>query len=387
MPRGRLLKGVLGSVVILSLLLPSYGMPSGGTGIVFVPTAAHDVSCEACLLVGPGGKVLFERAAGEPLPNASTTKIVTALVVRALLGPDTEVVVSEHAASAGGGGLDLQPGDTFRTRDLLYAALMTSSNDSAVALAEAASGSEAAFVSEMNALAEELGATGSNFVTPHGLDRPGHVSTVSDLALFAAALLDDPLLARIVATETHLIPGPSGSIRLENRNLLLGSYPGAIGVKTGSTREAGEALVAAAERGGARLIAVVLRSTDAAADATALLDRGFRMLARSPLARAGECLGTLHFPSGGATGVVAGRTATGLAGPSAVVALFVLRPGLTGPIEAGTVVGRFVFKAGGERISVVKALSADTVDAARTTSGGRLLAGLVRSAAALLGRD
>ena len=167
---------VVPSLLLPSLLLPSFGMTSRGTGISFVPTAALDVSCEACLLIGPGGKVLFERPAGEPLPNASITKIVTALVVRARLAPDTEVVVSEHAASGGGGGLDLQPGDTFRTRDLLYAALMTSSNDSAVALAEAASGSEAASVSKMNALADELGATGgsalAHFISPRA-ERPG----------------------------------------------------------------------------------------------------------------------------------------------------------------------------------------------------------------------
>lgn len=351
-----------------------------------MPAATIDVSCEACLLVGPGGEILFERASGEPLPNASTTKIVTALVVRALLGPDTKIVVSGHAASAGGGGLDLQPGDKFRTRDLLYAALMTSSNDSAVALAEAASGSEAAFVSEMNALAEELGATGSNFVTPHGLDRPGHVSTVSDLALFAAALLDDPLLARIVATETHLIPGPSGPIPLENRNLLLGSYPGAIGVKTGSTIGAGEALVAAAERGGVRLIAVVLRSADAGTDATNLLDRGFRRLARGLLARAGDLLGTLFFPSGGSTGVVAEEDVTGLAGADSLAIEFTLRRGLSSPIEAGATVGRLIFEVDGDRVATVRALAADTVESRSTTSGGRILAGLVRSVAVLIGR-
>lgn len=337
--------------------------------------------------MGPGGEVLFERAAGNPLPNASTTKIVTALVVRRSSLPlGSTVDVSSNAADAGGGGVDLQAGQSFVARDLLYAALMTSSNDAAVALAEAASGSEAAFVEQMNTVAAELGAIDSNFVTPHGLDRPGHVSSAADLALLGDALLDDPLLARIVATETHEIAGPDGPILLENRNLLLGSYPGAIGIKTGSTLGAGEALVAAAERRGSRLIAVVIRSTDAASDATALLDRGFRRLRTTTLMEAGERLGTLFFPAGTSTGVVAKDDIDGLADPSTLAIELRIRPGLTAPLEAGVVVGRLIIDAGGERIATVKALAADTVEVPGTTTSGRILAGFIRSVAGLIGR-
>lgn len=367
---------------LVALEDPAPPLPS-----TFVPTAALEVSCEACLLVGPDGEVLFERAAGEALPNASTTKIVTALVLRRSALPlGSTVEVSANAANAGGGGVDLQAGQSFVARDLLYAALMTSSNDAAVALAEAASGSEAAFVDEMNALAAELGATDSLFVTPHGLDRPGHVSSAADLALLGDALLDDPLLARIVATETYEIPRPDGPISLENRNLLLGSYPGAIGIKTGSTLGAGEALVAAAERRGVRLIAVVLRSTDAASDATALLNRGFKRLRPTTLIGAGERLGTLFFPAGSSTGVIAAEDVGGLADQSTLAVEFLVRRDLTAPLEAGEVVGRLVISAGNERIARVKALAADTVEVPGTSATGRFLAGFIRSVAGLIGR-
>ena len=209
---------------------------------------------------------------------------------------------------------------------------------------------------------------------------------LATLALLGAALLDDPLLARIVATETFEIAGPEGPIPLENRNLLLGSYPGALGIKTGSTLGAGEALVAAAERRGIRLIAVVIRSTDAASDAAALLNRGFKRLRPSTLIEAGERLGTLFFPAGNATGVVAAKDVGGLADPSTLAIEFLARSDLSAPLEAGVVVGRLVISSDGERIGTVKALAADTVEVPGTTTSGRILAGFIRSVAGLIGR-
>lgn len=240
----------------------------------------EEVSCTACLVVAED-RTLWARAASEALPNASTTKMATALVVRRSTDLAEEVTVSESAAATGGGGLDLLLGDTYSVEALLHALLMTSSNDAAAALAEHVAGSQEAFVAEMNDLLDELGATDTTFVTPHGLDTPGHEASARDLATLGERLLADPVLAAIVATEETTVGGSRGPQELVNTNLLLEGYRGAVGVKTGETALAGQALVGAAERGGELVIAVAMQSTDAAGDAEALLDFGFAKLERA----------------------------------------------------------------------------------------------------------
>jgi D-alanyl-D-alanine carboxypeptidase (penicillin-binding protein 5/6) len=222
---------------------------------------------------------------GEPLPNASTTKIVTALVVVESVSMAEQVDVSEEAAATPDGYLALQAGDVLPVEDLLHGLLMASSNDAAVALAEHVAGSEEAFVERMNETAEDLGATGTHFETSHGLDVPGHASTAADLARFAAALLSEPQLARIVAATDYTL---GDGTAITNSNPLLESYEGANGVKTGMTAAAGEVLVASAQRSGLTVIAVALGSPDASADAARLLDFGFelaRRVAPAPVAR------------------------------------------------------------------------------------------------------
>ncbi|MGH2820092.1 MAG: D-alanyl-D-alanine carboxypeptidase family protein, partial [Actinomycetota bacterium] len=239
------------------------------------------VSCEACLVVDDRGRVLWSRHPRRRLPNASTTKMATALVVLRDADPSEVVTVSGAAAATGGGGLDLEPGETYTVEALLEAMLLTSSNDAAVALAEHVTGSAGAFVEDMNVLAGRLGARDTHFVTPHGLDVAGHHSSAADLALIARRLLADDLLAEIVATAGTSIEGPRGLIPLENRNPLLEGYGGALGVKTGYTALAGNVLVAAARRGGRTVTTVAMDSIDAAEDSRALLDHGFARLRRT----------------------------------------------------------------------------------------------------------
>ena len=228
------------------------------------------------------GRTLWARSPHAARPNASTTKMVTALVTVRSVGLDEKVTVSPAAAATGGGGVDLIAGERYTVEDLLHALLMTSSNDSAVALAEHVAGSEAAFVEEMNALLEELGARDTTFVTSHGLDTPGHAASALDLATIGVEVLREPVLARIVATAQTTIGGSSGPQRIENTNLLLESYRGAVGIKTGMTSLAGQVLVAAARRDGYLVVAVAMGSGDAAADGRALLDFGFEAIAALP---------------------------------------------------------------------------------------------------------
>lgn len=317
------------------------------------------VTCTACLVVDDTGREHFSRRASIPLPNASTTKMTTALVVLDHASPDEAVMVSATAAGIGGGGLDLSVGQIFSVEALLYALLLDSSNDAAVALAEHVAGSHQAFVRAMNATAAELGATDSHYVTAHGLDMPGHGSSARDLALIATEVLEHPLLAKIVATPTTRIDGPTGSISVTNRNLLLEGYPGATGVKTGFTAGAGNVLVASAERDGRRLIAVAMHSEDAAVDAAVLLDLGWARLARTVVFRRGTVVGALVFDAG-STEVVAARPVRDSVRPDRVAYRFVPDESVSMPLARGDVVGRVVVT------SDVGTL--DTVDAIATTS-------------------
>jgi D-alanyl-D-alanine carboxypeptidase (penicillin-binding protein 5/6) len=282
--------------------------------------------------------------------------MVTALVVVREAAPEEIVTVSEYAASTGGGGLDLEAGETYTVHELLQALLMSSSNDAAVALAEHVAGTEAAFVGTMNRLSGRAGAVGSHFVTPHGLDEPGHFSTARDLALFADRLLAHPLLRRIVRTPSVTIAGPRGLTEIENRNVLLDTYEGAIGVKTGFTVAAGDVLVAAARRAGRRLIAVAMGSQDAGRDARRLLDLGFARLRRTVLLARGASVGELVFDPGGSTSVRAARTVRGMADPAALRSRFLPAPTVGLPLRPGAVVGAVTLAAPSRAVARVPAV-------------------------------
>lgn len=360
------------------------------------------VGCESCLVLDAStGKVLFERAAGVPLPNASTTKMMTALLVVRGAGMRDLVTVPAEAAAVGGGGLDLSTGEVYTVRDLLYALLLDSSNEAAAALAIYVAGDTASFVADMNRAARALGARDTRFANPHGLDAAGHHSTARDLATIGLALLDEPRLARIVATPSRPIATPGGTTVVENRNALLETYNGAIGVKTGRTLGAGEVLVAAARRGEHFVISVAMRSTDAAADSRALLDHGFarlraaaaRQRARERAAAARESVvlatqeqvGALVFDPGGATGVVAAAevTATGVAAEGVTV-VFTPSEELLLPLERGEEIGTVQVMSGDELLGTVPALANDAVAVDDPSWGTRALSGLLRTAAIVM---
>ena len=343
-----------------------------------------DVTCAACIVVA-GEQVVWGRSADTRRANASTTKMATALVVARRGGLEETVVVSRTAAATGGGGLDLRPGDRFSVRELLTALLLTSSNDSAVALAEHVAGTEAAFVARMNALLRDLGARSSHFVTAHGLDVPGHYATARDLARIGLAVLRSPLLSEIVAATGATITGARGSVRHANTNPLLESYPGAVGIKTGYTSSAGDVLVAAAERAGRRLIAVAMGSASAAADAAALLDYGFAVLGRGVLLREGAAVGVVVFDPSGSVGVVAGRTVRGIQRPETVSVTY--QPGTAvPPLDRGETLGSVVItSAGGAVVARAPAVAQDAVGDAGDEGFAGLLGDVLGAAAELIG--
>ncbi len=225
------------------------------------------------------GRVLWQRGPEQPLPIASLTKMMTALVVAAHARPAAPVLITRAALHYSGSGVGLLPlGKRVPVRTLLYGLLLPSGNDAAIALARHVAGTETKFIALMNAQAERMGLRCTHFTTDSGIVDQGNYSCASDLAIVAHAVLAQPLLAEIVGSRSAELPFPikGGKLYLYNNNpLLLQRYPGANGVKTGYTVAAGRCLVATARRGGRWLGVVLLGSKDPPDQAQRLLNAGF----------------------------------------------------------------------------------------------------------------
>ena len=235
----------------------------------------------AILVEKTTGRVLFEYEADKQMPPASITKIMTLLLVMEAiesgkLSFDTEVTATEYACSMGGSQIWLEPGEVFTVHELLKAAAIASANDACVALAEAVSGTEEAFVELMNKRASELGMENTVFKNCTGLDAEGHLSTARDIAKMSVALLSHDKIKEYSTVWMDSLR--NGATELTNTNRLVRFYKGCTGLKTGSTDEAGCCLSASAERDGMELVSVTLGSpnTDERfAAGRKLLDYGF----------------------------------------------------------------------------------------------------------------
>jgi serine-type D-Ala-D-Ala carboxypeptidase (penicillin-binding protein 5/6) len=232
-------------------------------------------------------------------PMASTTKIMTGIVALENSTPDQTVLVSENAAGVGEAAVGLSVGESVELGPLTTGLLVRSGNDAAIALAEGVSGTVAAFVEQMNDKAAELELEHTRFANPHGLDERDHYSSAADLLRMTRAAMEIPEFAAAVAAKVYRFPPqPDGSARVvENTNLLLWSYEGTIGGKTGFTFDAGLVLSVVAERDGRRLYVVVMGSEGENAhfaDATALLDYGFESFGLVPLIIEGRSYGLLR---------------------------------------------------------------------------------------------
>jgi D-alanyl-D-alanine carboxypeptidase (penicillin-binding protein 5/6) len=256
---------------LLAWTAVTFGSPVYGADIKIAGRAAVLMEMRA-------GKILWQRNQDHLLAPASTTKILTALVVLERSKLNDFVKVPREATSATGGTVQLQTGERLSVEQLLYGMLLGSANDAAIALANHTGGSVAKFVDLMNGKARSLGAKRSNFHNPTGLPQKGHVTTARELAMITRAALANPEFHRIVASKKQPWKSAKWHGELKNSNVLLETYRGAIGVKTGQTREAGFCLVAAAARGNESFIAVILKSTEKSGwqDAKNLLDHGFK---------------------------------------------------------------------------------------------------------------
>ena len=257
--------------------------------VLFLTPQAGAVSAEkAILLDAVSGRALYERNADEQSLIASTTKIMTALVVCEQCNVLDRMRIPKEAVGIEGSSMYLQEGEVLAIQELLYGLMMASGNDAAVALAIYCGGTLEGFAEMMNDKARVLGLSGTHFVNPHGLDSPGHYSTARDLAVLAAYAMQNPIFYKTVSAKTVTI----GQRQLRNHNKLLWQVEGADGVKTGFTRAAGRILVSSATREGRRLIAVTINAPDDWRDHAALLEDGFARYESRTLVRDGQLLGT-----------------------------------------------------------------------------------------------
>ncbi len=323
----------------------------------------------AVLMDWKTGKILYQKNSNEPMPPASTTKILTALIALEKADLEEVITVGKMPPFVEGTRVYLVEGEKHVLKDLLYAMMLNSGNDASLAVAEHVGGSVEGFLKLMNQKAQELGAKNSRFANPHGLSEKGHHSTAYDLALITRKALENKEFRTIVATRTYPWKGKEWKTILVNQNKLLKggeySYEGAIGVKTGYTREAGQCLVAAARRGETTYIAVVLdsRGNHIWQDARKLLDYGFNNYKTEAVINKGDKIGGLATEAGRVE-LQAAKDLYCLVpknGYEGLPSVYLNLKKIESPLAAGSPVGTLVYAMGEDKIGEVDLVAANNI--------------------------
>jgi len=263
--------------------------------VLFLHCPANAVSAQNALVLDAAtGRILYEKNADRQSLIASTTKIMTALIVCEQCNVLDRMRIPREAVGIEGSSMYLREGEILTIQELLYGLMLSSGNDAAVALAIYCGGTVEGFVQLMNDKAHMLGLGDTHFENPNGLDSPGHYSTARDLARLAAYAMENPIFYKTVSAKTVTV----GQRYLRNHNKLLWQVQGADGVKTGYTKAAGRILVSSATRDGRRLICVTLNDPNDWADHAALLEEGFRLYTMRRVLTAGERVAVLEVESG-----------------------------------------------------------------------------------------
>lgn len=265
------------------------------TAVLLLPAPVRAVSAQKAILVDANtGRVLYEKDANSRSLIASTTKIMTALIVCEQCNVLDRMTIPRQAVGIEGSSMYLREGEVLTLQELLYGLMLSSGNDAAVALAIYCGGTVEGFVGMMNDKAYRLGLGNTHFENPHGLDSPNHYSTAGDLAKLAAYAMNNPIFSRVVSTKTVRI----GNRSLQNHNKVLWLVDGADGVKTGFTKAAGRILVSSAVRDGRRLICVTINDGNDWQDHKKLLEEGFSRYTLQQILTKGECVGTVEVAAG-----------------------------------------------------------------------------------------
>ena len=353
--------------LVLALVLPTLVVGACAKETPF------DLACSSAVLMEAStGEILYAKNAEEALPPASVTKVMTLLLVMEAIAAgkvslEDSVSVSERATSMGGSQIYLKVGETMPLSDLLKSVVIASANDAAVALAEHVAGSEEAFVAQMNARAAELSMTSTHFENTNGLDDTvtNHLTSAKDIAVMSRELIKYPQILEYSSTWMDTIR--DGAFTLTNTNRLVRFYPGATGLKTGSTAKAKFCISATAERDGVSLIAVIMGAAtrdERNAQAKKLLDYGFasygvyrdeeRVLA--PLAVQGGVKDTLALSVSPFHTVLSKEKLKG------VTVTVELPEVVKAPVAEGDAIGRVVYTLDGKVIGESPILAAEAVD-------------------------
>lgn len=343
---------------------------------VFASAAEFSAPLEcrsAVLMEASTGRILYEKNADEPLPPASVTKIMTLLLVMEAVDEKkiqlTDMVpVSENAASMGGSQVFLEPGEEMSVEEMIKCVVIASANDCAVALAEYLYGSEAAFVTQMNARAKELGMENTNFENTNGLDDTvtNHVTSARDIAIMSQALIAHPLILKYSSIWMDSIR--DGAFGLTNTNRLVRFYAGANGLKTGSTAKAKFCISATAKRDNMQLIAVIMAAPTRDVrnnEAKQLLDFGFANY------------GVFTYPAGELTPIRVTGGKSDLCSISyretsmvlekekiaSITQRTILPESVKSPIAKGDSIGKLVFEYNGEAIAEADICASEDVPA------------------------
>ncbi len=330
----------------------------------------------AVLMDAKTGRVLYEKNAHEVRACASITKVMTlTLVMEALdskkIAWTDTVTASEHAASMGGSDIWLEPGETMTVDEMVKATVVASANDAAVALAEHISGTEDAFVAEMNKKAKALGMKETVFKNCNGLDEEGHVTSAYDVAVMSRELIKHPKIYEYSGIwMDHL---RDGKTQLVNTNKLLKTYSGITGLKTGTTSQAGSCVSATAERDGLSLIAVVLGSKtgkERFTDAAKLLDYGFANYGMYtpavPKGAVTEIAVTNGMTDKVKTAVKIDKAFLIQKGTEDKITTHIILPKETeAPVQKGAMLGKVIYKSGGTQVAEYPITAADSVEEIR----------------------
>ena len=263
--------------------------------ISFFTVKADAISAEKWIMVDAStGRVLEEHNADKRSLIASTTKIMTALVICEQCNVLDRMRIPKEAVGVEGSSMYLKEGEVLTIQELLYGLMLHSGNDAAVALAIYCAGTVEGFAELMNDKAHSIGMVNSHFVNPNGLDAPDHYATARDLALLASYAMDNPIFAQTVSTKTVTV----GNRTLRNHNKLLWQVDGAEGVKTGYTKSAGRILVSSTCRDGRRLVVVTINAPSDWQDHKYLVEKGFSGYKVSEIVCRGDVIGTVEIAGG-----------------------------------------------------------------------------------------
>jgi serine-type D-Ala-D-Ala carboxypeptidase (penicillin-binding protein 5/6) len=355
------------AVVAIALAIGLLGVPASATAAPGPP----NLDARAWILIDPrDDAVLAAKAPNKRLPIASATKLMTAYLALHELKPNQTIRAPGYQArSPLEILLGLRQGERIKVRDLLYAAMLSSANDAANAIAVGVSGSVPAFVTEMNQTAQRLGLTQTHYANPIGFDDPGNYSSANDLVTLASILLRNRLFARIVNTRSTTLQGGDRPRTVSSRNTLLGRAEWVDGVKTGHTLGADYVLVGSGTRDSTTLVSAVLGAPSESArdaDTLALLDYGFSLYHPVEAVRRGEELASpgLDYRSDDLPLVAERALAVNVREGQQVDTRVTAPEEISGSVEKGERVGRVTVTVDGERAAVSPLVAAHAVGAA-----------------------